>query len=464
MASINSKKREVGKLNKRCLTLNEKIKILDEVKKRKLSCRAIAEEFKIGKTQAGNVVKNEAKLREEYANFQSKGFKHIKRENHQKFKPINDILYSWFKKCKSSGIYVNGLLLKEEAMSITQSLNLTELDGFKASEGWLDKWKPSHGIKEKQISGESLDVSQTTVESWMERIKEICKGYDQRDILNMDESGCFFKALPAKGLAQKGKKTKGGKKSKQRITVAFFVRADGGKVGKPIVIWRSKKPRCFRLASASDKLAEVSYFDDSKSWMQVEIMEKVLDTLNHQMRKQGKVILFLDNATVHPTSLTDMYSNIKIVFLPKNTTSRLQPLDAGIIQSFKTKYRKKLMRYVIARINDDLTASAIAKGIDILQAITWVADSWKEVSDETVKNCFAKCGITDQIGQDEDDLVDEEFNSLFNDFVDPECDMTAEGYADFDFETCSSLPPINFDMVDWRVSSVKACVTEYLQK
>ena len=241
-------------MNKRCLTLDEKIKILDEVKKRKLSCRPIAEEFKVGNTQAANVVKNEAKLKEEYANFQDKGFKHIKRENHQKFKPINDILYSWFKKCESSGIYVNGPLLKEETMSIKQSLNLPELDGFKVSEGWLDKWKLSHGIKEKQISGESLDVSQTTVESWMERIKELCKGYDQRDILNMDESGCFFEALPAMGLAQKGKKAKDGKKSKQRITVAFFVRADGGKVGKPIVIWRRKKAKILSISSASDKL------------------------------------------------------------------------------------------------------------------------------------------------------------------------------------------------------------------
>ena len=64
MASINSKKREAGKLNKRCLTLDEKIKISDEVKKRKLSCRAIAEEFKIGKTQEANVVKNEATFRD----------------------------------------------------------------------------------------------------------------------------------------------------------------------------------------------------------------------------------------------------------------------------------------------------------------------------------------------------------------------------------------------------------------
>ena len=131
--------------------------------------------------------------------------------------------------------------------------------------------------------------------------------------------------------------------------------------------------------------------------MQVEIMEKVFDTLNFLMRKERRnVILFLDNATVHPTSLIDMYSNIKIVFLPNNTTSRLQPLNAGIIQSFKTKYRKRLMRYVIARINNDLLASEI--DIDILQAITW------EVSVETIKNFFATYRITEQTSEDKDDM------------------------------------------------------------
>ena len=170
--------------------------------------------------------------------------------------------------------------------------------------------------------------------------------------------------------------------------------------------------------------------------MQVEIMEKVFDTLNFQMRKERRNV----NATVHPTSLIDMYCNTKIVFFPKNATSLLQPLDAEIIQSFKTKCRKKLMRYIIARINDDLFASEIAKGIDIFQAIAWVADAWKEVSIETIKNCFAKYCITDQTSEDEDDIVDEEFNALSNEFVDSECDMTAEEYVDFDVETCSSLP------------------------
>ena len=65
--------------------------------------------------------------------------------------------------------------------------------------------------------------------------------------------------------------------------------------------------------------------------MQVEIMKKFLDTLNFQIRKKKRnVILLLANTAVPPTLFIDMYSNIKIVFLPKNTTSRLRPLDAGI--------------------------------------------------------------------------------------------------------------------------------------
>ena len=57
MVSVSSKKTEAGKLNKRCLTLHRKIKILVVVKQRKIGCREITEQFKIRKTQAANVVR-----------------------------------------------------------------------------------------------------------------------------------------------------------------------------------------------------------------------------------------------------------------------------------------------------------------------------------------------------------------------------------------------------------------------
>ena len=97
---------------------------------------------------------------------------------------------------------------KEEAMNIKDLSNNPDLNNFKASKGWSHKLKLNYGIREKQISSESFDVSEGTVGSWMEQLRELCKGYQLKDILNMDESGCFFKTLPSKGLAQRGKKVK----------------------------------------------------------------------------------------------------------------------------------------------------------------------------------------------------------------------------------------------------------------
>ena len=69
--------------------------------------------------------------------------------------------------------------------------------------------------------------------------------------------------------------------------------------------------------------------------------------------KNRNVLLFLDNATNYQQSIEKRLYNIKSVFLPKNTTSRLQPQDAGIIRAFKLKYSKLLIRCIIPRVDDE---------------------------------------------------------------------------------------------------------------
>ena len=56
----------------------------------------------------------------------------VKREKHRKYKPINIILYSWYKKCEAVGIYFTGPILKEGAVDIKTSLGNSELKTFKA--------------------------------------------------------------------------------------------------------------------------------------------------------------------------------------------------------------------------------------------------------------------------------------------------------------------------------------------
>ena len=102
------------------------------------------------------------------------------------------------------------------------------------------------------------------------------------------------------------------------------------------------------------------------------------------IQQERSVILFIDNATVHPISLKEKYRNIKIAFLRKNTTFHLQPWDAGIIQSIKVKYKKKLMRFKLVWIAENRSASEITSTVDILQSIQWVIKSWNEVSLEAI--------------------------------------------------------------------------------
>ena len=89
-------------------------------------------------------------------------------------------------------------------------------------------------------------------------------------------------------------------------------------------------------------------------------------------KEKRKVILFWYNATCHPETAQAGLKSIKLVFLPKNATSQLKPLDAGIIRNFKHKYRKLLVCYVVSRINERKTASQIIEEVHVLKAITWL--------------------------------------------------------------------------------------------
>ena len=83
------------------------------------------------------------------------------------------------------------------------------------------------------VSGESGNVSGAIVDSWKERLPEVLQGYAKRDRWKLDETGVFWKALPECGFVQKSRSCKGGKKSKQKFTIAFIANANGDKAASP---------------------------------------------------------------------------------------------------------------------------------------------------------------------------------------------------------------------------------------
>ena len=380
-----------------------------------------------------------------------------KRSRPSEYSDVNDTLYDWYQLACSKNIYPNGALLTEKAKEIAKHLGK---DQFKASNGWLDKWKKKHNIKQLVISGESGDVSGATVDSWKERLPEICEKYTPERIWNMDETGCFWKALPDKGLGQFKKACKGGKKSKLRVTVAFFVNA-AGKKEKPVVIYKSAKPRCFKRIDK--RQLPVSYFHQNKAWMSGDIMNSILSKLNTRLISQNySILLFMDNAGCHPDDLRHKYSNIKVVFLPANTTSVLQPLDLGIIQTFKMHYRKLLLTYVLSKIAEATSAAEIVKSVNVLQAIRWNAQAWSNVSSETIMKCFRKAGFLDKDFQVVARNCDEDPFADLDDSMDTDSELAGlvqklcgdDDYSPDEYVNCDEETPVcrEYDDDEWNGS------------
>ena len=152
-------------------------------------------------------------------------------------------------------------------------------------------------------------------------VRALATEYGPENTLNMDETGLFWKMVPDRTLVTKAGSR--GKKSKDRVTLAFTCSASGKKE-EPWVIGKSKNPRCFKGINRS--LLRVKYRWNKSKWITGLIMEEYLRWLDNKMRAKGrKVLLLLDNFLGHNLGVElvggkEGFNNVRVEWLPANTT------------------------------------------------------------------------------------------------------------------------------------------------
>ena len=100
-----------------------------------------------------------------------------------------------------------------------------------------------------------------------------------------------------------------------------------------------------------------------------------------------KVALVIDNCTTHLN--IESLKSITLFFLPPNTTSYLQPMDQGVIQLLKCKYRSHIIKTIINAIDNGKQMPSIS----ILEPMKILPHSWIEVSESTIINSFHNVGL-----------------------------------------------------------------------
>ena len=236
-------------------------------------------------------------------------------------------------------------------------------------------------------------------------------------------------------VSSREKVAKGFKKPKDRVTLMACANATGSIKFPLVFIHKSKNPRCFKHIDKND--LPVKYYAQKSSWMDSAIFkgwfkDKFVPQCRKFLKDKGlaeKAILLLDNAPPHPDVelLKSDDGEISCVYLPPNTTSLIQPMNQGVLENIKRRYKRDLL---LRLLNDDEVGSIniveFSKTMNIKDAVLMSAKSWDEVEATTIVKSWSKLlkssDESDKNSKDGGDDVDVE--SLLNDMDVPSEERT----------------------------------------
>ena len=271
-----------------------------------------------------------------------------------KYTEIDDAVDQWFGQIRSISkrwkpIPVSKAIIQTRARLEAKKLGISD---FSASDGWFRNWTKRKNIgKNVNLRGEAGGIDLKKTEDMLKELRFKLSEFKQDHIYNMDETGLFFRALPTRSYIispEDSRQTARGTRSltsKDRITLLLCVNAKGVLNSSPLMVGKSIRPTCFRGA-----MVPIRYINQENSWCDKSICafwwEKIF--LPHvRMNHKESVALIMDNFNGHNIDFYDPENQVTVFYLPPNSTSITQPLDQGIIATFKMSYRYSLLEKLV---------------------------------------------------------------------------------------------------------------------
>uniref|UniRef100_T1JMU9 HTH CENPB-type domain-containing protein n=1 Tax=Strigamia maritima TaxID=126957 RepID=T1JMU9_STRMM len=375
--SINLTSQKVEAIHRRrALSLETKAEIIREVESTKRQKNEIAKEYGISQSTLSTIYKNKDKIMNQYKCHNIS----LKRVRTSSIGEVEDSVLRWYRDACSKNASVSGPMVKTKAKELAQVLGRNE---FKASNGWLERFKSRHNIHFKAGGKDKSSIGMAVVRDWQQHeLPSILQQYSPRDIFVAGESGFLYHLLPDDLLRQKVENVPLPGQNKDRLTALLCCNMDGSEKEKLLLIGRFPNPRSFKGV----KSLPVTYGSDKRALMNAILFEKWFLRFDEKMKwQQRKVLLFIDNCPAHHLNVFLQATEVR--FLPPNT-GMYHPLVQGVKQVTKCYYRRRLLQHALAETN--VGERRIATVRDAADMLSW---AWDSVSPVTIMGCFRKSGF-----------------------------------------------------------------------
>ncbi|XP_076301090.1 uncharacterized protein LOC143219133 [Lasioglossum baleicum] len=376
--------------NRVALTINQRMEILKDLEI--FSIRDIAKKYKVHHSTIWRIQRNATRI----TDFANKGNldKQRKVTRRPLYEELEERLYVWFVEMKAIGAAISDAILIQKANEFKTEYPVCS--DFKASRGWIAKFKQRHQIRLVNTYCEKACTDEDGADSFVHNFKRYIEEEDisLENIYNMNETGLLWKALPSRTVARGTEQrvsVSGYKMRKDRLTVGLCANATGTHKITPLVVHKFKKPRALRdlmdqlpvifktqIKAGMNQPIFVDWFDNH--------FKKAVRQYQLENRLCGKVILLVNNSINHKFPIDYKHDDtFEVRYLPPNTEPLIQPMDQGVIEKLKRRFRHKLSQHLLARgcgIEESLEKYTIKDCLHTISA------SWEDLTCSDIQNAW----------------------------------------------------------------------------